>query len=622
MPARSAIRVSAAALCITLLPAVVSADERRAFAVDEPYYGDVLFDFYQQDYLPALIKLETSREFSRLGNHDAEAELLRGGMLLTWGQHAEAAEVFAAVSGSTDDAATRQRAYFFLGKVQYQRGYLAHAEQTLLRAGDQLPAELLAERQQMLARIYIEQDRYAEAAGLLDAANAGSAWRNYALYNQGVALVAQGQFAEGIARLDEVGQVQVDNEEAAALRDRANLAIGLAYLQQEQFADARTALNRVRLDGPYANSALLAAGWVAASGDDYSRALAPWQALSERERIDNAVQESLLALPYAFAQLDAQPQAAEFYAKAIDVYDAEIARVERAIDDAGDGRLVDALLADEQTELAGWNWQLAALPDDDRSRYLYFSIADHRFHEALESYRELAHVRDYLDAWQSRFEPWQEALARRQQSYAEKAPDILARIEALDVKALQTDKRLLANRIARARVERDLLAVATDAELSQDQRLRQVAADQAWYAPEAEALRNKHRLLKGSLTWDLERDYKLRVWRQNHAFNETEAELARVAERRDVTLAEVEAFPLRTAELQERAGAAATELQRVRAQLDELLQRHRDYLNRLAREELESQRERIRGYRAQARFGLAKTFDRMSMNTSSGERQP
>lgn len=616
---RSANRFYAAALSLALLPAVVGADEQPAFASGEPYFGDVLFDFYQQDYLPALIKLETSAEFERLGERDADAELLRGGMLLTWGQHTAAAEVFAEVLDTTDDPVTRDRALFFLGKVQYQRGYYAEAEQTLGGVGADLPSDLTAEKQQMLAQIFIAQERYAEAAGLLGSADENSAWRNYALYNQGVALIGQGDFAAGIARLDAVGQAEASDEEALALSDRANLAIGLAYLQQDEFDSARAALNRIRLDGPYANSALLAAGWIAAAADDYGRALAPWQVLSDRERIDSAVQESLLALPYAYAQLDAQPQAAEHYAKAIDVFDAEIARVERAITDAGEGRLVEALLADETTELAGWNWQLAALPDDDRSRYLYFSIADHRFHEALESYRELAHVRDFLDGWAMRFDPWADVLERRQQVYAAKAAELMGRVAAVDVDNVQGEMRVLANRIARARNERDLLAVASDAELAREERLRQVAADPAWYAPEAEALRAKHRLLEGSMQWGLERDYKLRVWQQNRFYNETDAELALVAERQAATLAAVEGFPERTAALQARTQAAAEELERVRQQLDELLQTHRDYLNRVAREELEAQRERIRGYRAQARFGLAKTFDRMSMNVDAGE---
>ena len=229
-----------AALIVALLPAAARALEPSEIVVDEPYFGDALFDFYRQNYVPALIKLETSAELGRLGNNAEDAALMKGGILLTWGQHEAAADIFSTVLDVSDDPVTRDRAWIYLGKVQYQRGYYAEAENSLKRSGETLGADLVAEKQQMLGSIYIAGERYAEAAALLNAPAAATAWRNYALFNQGVALTRQGEFDRGIALLDEAGRVEVQDEETAALRDRANLAIGLAFLQQENPAAARS----------------------------------------------------------------------------------------------------------------------------------------------------------------------------------------------------------------------------------------------------------------------------------------------------------------------------------------------------------------------------------------------
>ena len=59
----------------------------------------------------------------------------------------------------------------------------------------------------------------------------------------------------------------------SALRDRANLALGFAYLQANQPDKARVPLERVRLNGAYSNKALLGLGWADAALGDYQAAL-------------------------------------------------------------------------------------------------------------------------------------------------------------------------------------------------------------------------------------------------------------------------------------------------------------------------------------------------------------
>jgi len=65
--------------------------------VVDPHYGDVLFEFYQGRYFPAITALEVSQHFERMPHHADEAEVLRGGLLLSYGLHREAGQVFEAL---------------------------------------------------------------------------------------------------------------------------------------------------------------------------------------------------------------------------------------------------------------------------------------------------------------------------------------------------------------------------------------------------------------------------------------------------------------------------------------------------------------------------------------------
>ena len=197
----------------------------------------------------------------------------------------------------------------------------------------ELPEELEPERQMLHAQVLMEQGRFADALAALEAwRRPGDAWVGYAKYNIGVSLVRLGQVEDGARVLDEVGQLDPENPEFDALRDKANVALGYAWLQASRPVEAKPSLQRVRLDGPFSNKALLGVGWSDAEAADYRAALAPWLALRERSLLDSAVQESLLAVPYAFAQLGADKQAADHYVDAIEAFSSEIVRLTESIE--------------------------------------------------------------------------------------------------------------------------------------------------------------------------------------------------------------------------------------------------------------------------------------------------
>jgi hypothetical protein len=591
------------------------ADQKDGFKVNDPHYGEVLFDFYQNKYFTALTDLLVSRDFERLSHHEAEAELLEGGLLLSWGQHEEAGQIFEQLLSNTEDQAVRDRTWFYLAKVRYQRGYVDAAEQAFLNIKEPLPLELDAERFNLIARVYIDQGRYSAAAAALSGWEGPAIWVNYARYNLGVALVRMGQLEAGAELLNQVGTIWTYNDEELALRDRANLALGFAYLQADLEGNAKPILQRVRLNGPFSNKALLGVGWADSANNEYRKALVPWRELNKRELLDSAVQESLLAVPYAFAQLDAESQAAEYYVRALNIFDAEILRLDAAMDDAGNGQLITALLEQDQSSGGGWYWQLASLPDDDRTRYLYFAIADHNFHEGLKSYRDLMSLEDHLDDWRTKLSAYHDMLDTRKYAYSEKLPAINKRIATFDLAAMQANYSDLQQRTVAVRAEHDVLALATPDELEQWQRISSLENNIAWSKQEYVALREKQRVLKGLLLWDMEREFNVRAWRQDEQIKILGKELNKTVHDFSSIDATVDGIPQTVLEFDSRIALMQPKLDQMQRKLQLAKERHADYLHGIAMGEMQAQRERLITYRAQARFALASIYDRLSANS-------
>ena len=147
MPAaslRESVRRLTGALALALGASALAA--QAAQPVRDPHYGDALFHFYQEQYFDAVVGLMVSQHFGRVAEHADEAEVLRGGLLLSYGMPREAGEVFAALIDRGAPQGVRDRAWFFLAKIRYQRGQAGEARDAIERIAGTLPAALEEER--------------------------------------------------------------------------------------------------------------------------------------------------------------------------------------------------------------------------------------------------------------------------------------------------------------------------------------------------------------------------------------------------------------------------------------------------------------------------------------------
>ena len=591
--------------------------------IEDPHYGDTLFHFYKGRFFTAVTGLMVSQHFERVPKHADEAEVLRGGLLLSYGLHREAGEIFAKLIEKGSSPAVRDRAWYYLAKIRYQRGFLPEAEQAVDQVEKYLPPELEEERGLLKANLLMARGDYATAVTVLESMAKGVGKVGaYARFNLGVALVKNGDVDAGSKLLDEIGRAPAENEEYRSLRDKANVALGFAALQAERPEDARRALERVRLQGLQSNKALLGFGWAAAALKDPKLALVPWTELAERDGSDSAVLEARIAVPYAFAELGAYGQALDRYKDAIGAFDKEGGSLNESIGAIRAGKLLAGLLERNPGEEMGWFWKIDELPEMPHANHLTQVLAQHEFQEGFKNYRDLRFLTRNLEYWKDSLGVFDDMLTNRRQAYAERLPKIISQANASGLAAMQQRGEAVIKEVARVATESDSAALADAQQRDFMQRIASARATAALPGAEVDAPSVQERLRRasGALTWQMAQQYPARLWEATKAVTVIQTQLAEAAQH-DAALvqaqrdepARFERFALRIKELDVRIQALIPRVAALSRDQEQAVQG-------LAVAELERQKERLAVYATQARFAVAQIYDRASASTKEGDR--
>jgi len=601
----------AAALAAPPKPWPVPPNE-SARAIEAPYYGDALFHFFQDRYFTSITTLMASQHFDRVVAHRDEAEVLRGGMLLSYGLHQEAGDIFAKLIDQGAAPAVRDRAWFYLAKIRYQRGFLAQAEEALARVEGRLPGALDEDRLLLQSNLMMARGDYAGAAALLEGVDKASPIGQFARFNLGVALVKSGEEERGNQLLDALGQTPAANEEMRALRDKANLALGFSALQSGKPTVARTSLERVRLNAMQSNKALLGFGWAAAELKEYKLALVPWLELAGRDASDAAVLEARIAVPYAYAELGAYGEATEQYNNAIASYDSEGGKLDESVTAIRGGKLLAGLIERNPGEEMGWFWNIRELPEMPHASHLTQVLAGHDFQEAFKNWRDLRFLSANLKDWEDKLGIFGDMLDNRRRAYAERLPAVQAQAREVNLAALQQRRDAVTGEVESALREQDAAAFANerDRELMETIQVVQEGLKSLGTDADAERARQRARLVSGAMTWRLAQEYPARSWEAQKDLKIIDTELAQAREREAaVARAQVEeparhdAFAKRIAELAARIKALTTQVAALSTDQQKEVQE-------LAVAELGRQKERLAVYSQQARFAVAQMYDR------------
>jgi tetratricopeptide (TPR) repeat protein len=590
--------------------------------VRDLFFGEALYYAYQGQYFDAVQRLDAELvmyrgldqpELDTLHYHINDAEFSVGDFELNYRMHRRAGRAIKAVLEGNVDESVRNEAAFRLARIHFQKGQLDDAQQALERIKGTVPPEIKDDVEFLRANIYMATGRPGDAVKILKQLRTGESLAGFVAYNLGIALLQDGRSQEAIEQLDKAGQLPAADPAGLAIRDKANLVLGTILFESSNFERAKQSLDRVRLEGPFSNQALLRAGWAEASAKQYDRALVPWNILAAREPTDVAVQEAMLAVPHAYSSLNLNGRAALTYGHALDLFSNQIQRVDTSIGSIREGRFLKALMREESRQDGDWVITLRSLPDAPETYYLMELMASHDFQTALHNYLDLEDLRSRLIFWRTSLDAFADIIRLRAQNYEPLLPEVDAQFRELDSRMhvrLEQRKHLATRLQAMLTAPRpDYLATADERNIAKRIALieKQIGDSDT---PEAIALRQRAVRLRGILTWRLETEYNDRLTTAYKHLGELNTQVdalnlqyeAFVRSRQAATQSYV-GYDAEIAQLRERVGAA---LEKV----DILIARQGHMIENVAINQLEARRKRLVAQQTEARYGVAASYDR------------
>jgi hypothetical protein len=586
------------------------------------YFGEALYYAFQSEWFDAIARLDTELgqhrgldepERDSLYFHINQAEFAVGDFELAYRMHHRAGRAIRAVIEGNVEDPVRNEAVYRLARIYFQKDQPVNALHAVDSIQGEVPREIQSDVAFLRANILMANGRFAEAAEILEKLQGEKKLEGFSTYNLGIALIKDNRVTEGRQYLDRAGQIRNGDPVTLAIRDKSNLVFGTKLLEEQNYEQAGLVLDRVRLTGPFSNRALLGAGWAAAFEERYERALVPWTILVKREVTDAAVQEAMLAVPYAYGKLDVHSKAALMYGSALERFSAEIDTLSESIKSIREGHFLKALVREELKQDPNWIVKLRRLPRTPETYYLLELMASHDFQESLKNYLDLEQLRKKMAGWENDLEAFEEIIGQRRAYYEPLLPSIDREFRRLDSQMrlrLEQRDRIEKRLKAMLVVPRpDYLATSEERVIGEkiDRLERRMTVGGVSVPGEIAA--RVHRL-RGVLKWNIITDYDRR-------FTEAYTNLQDLNDEIDQLKKQYAAFVRsRQAATQSYQGYGDT-IRRQRILIREasetvrwLMARQGHLLELMAVNELSRRRDRLAEFQIKARFAMADSYDR------------
>jgi tetratricopeptide (TPR) repeat protein len=592
------------------------------------FFGEALYRAYQGQYFDALQRLDTELalyrgldepQLDKLHYHINDAEFSVGDFELNYRMHLRAGRAIKAVLEGAVDESVRNEAAFRLARIHFQNGQLDDALHALSRITGTVPAEIKNDVEFLRANIYMATGRPGEAVKVLEQLRSDESLAGFTAYNLGIALLQDGRTQNAIEQLDKAGQLSAADPASLAIRDKANLVLGTILFESGNFDRARQSLDRVHLEGPFSNQALLRAGFAEASAKQYDRALVPWNMLVDRDPTDAAVQEAALAVPHAYASLNLHGRAAIMYGRALELFSKQIERVDASIGSVRDGSFLKALVREESRQDETWVIRLRSLPDSPETYYLMELMASHDFQTALHNYLDLEDLQSRLTAWNTSLDAFDDIIALRGQNYEPLLPEVDAKFRDLDsrIRLRLEQRKHLSERLKAMLTAARPDYLATKEERIAGERISLIEKQLPEPGnPESLALRQRAAHLRGVLIWQMETEYPERLTAAYKHLGELNTEIDALTQQYDEFVRARQAathsyvgYDAQIAKLRERVGEALK-------QVDTLMDQQGQMIETAAINQLEVRRDRMLAQQTESRYGVADSYDRAARSQS------
>jgi len=586
------------------------------------YFGEALYHAFQGEWFDAIARLDTELaqhrgldepERDTLYYHINQAEFAVGDFELAYRMHQRAGRAITAVIEGNVEEGVRNEAIFRLARIYFQRNQPVNALHAVERISGAVTPNIVDDLDFLRAQILMANGRFAEAAQILKDLQDAKSLQGFSTYNLGIALLKGGKPLEGRQYLDRTGQINSNDKVTLAIKDKSNLVLGSKLMTEKEFDSAKQVLDRVSLQGPFSNRALLGSGWADAFLGRFERALVPWSILVTREVTDASVQEAMLAVPYAYGKLNVHSKAAVMYGSALHKFGTEVDKLGASIKSIREGHFLRALVREELKQDANWVVKLRKLPQAPETYYLLELMASHDFQESLKNYLDLEELRRKLEAWEGDLDAFEEIIEQRRAYYEPLLP-------AIDREFRRLDSQMRLRLEQRDRIEKRLKAMlvvprpdylATSGERIISEKIalleQKLTAGGTAVTSGVDA---RIKRLRGVLHWNIYTEYDRR-------FTEAHKHLRDLNQVVDRLKRQYTAF-VRTRQAATQSYEGYDDvirrqrflIQEAREKVGELMARQGHMLETMAVHELTTRRERLAEFQIKARFAMADSYDR------------
>ena len=631
MPRLLPLKPALLGIAALLVGQVWSNDAGADEALNDLWFGEALYYAHQGDYFGALERLDTEvrqhvavdeRQLDSLYVHFDDAEFSLGDFELRYRMHHRAGRAIKAVLEGAVDERVRNDAAFRLARIHFQKGQMEDAMLALDRIEGEIPKAIVDDIDFLRANVYLAQGRNDESVEYLDRLQSSASYGGFAAYHLGIAFLQAGRHTEAVEQLERAGRIETDDPGELAIRDKANLVLGTVFLEGEDYAQALPYLNRVRLDGPFSNQALLSAGWASMALEDYQRAIVPWSILADREVTDGSTQEALLALPYAYGKLEIHGRAAIHYGRALDAFVGEIDKLSKSIEAIRDGHFLDALVREEIRKDKDWVVRLRSLPEAPETYYLMDLMASLDFKRGLQNYLDLADLKRKLLSWDGGFYAYEYMVGIRRDHYSRLLPDVDDTFRKLDSRMrlrIEQHKMLTKRRDDLLTTPRpEFLATPGEQQMLARMEAVQLALNER-DPDRVAAYQERLWRLKGLIMWSLETEYHERFTKfdQNlrsldEAMTVVQAQYDQYVRSRQAATHSYEGYDKPMVRLR-------ADVQQAVDRIDRLMARQGHLLELVAIDQLMARRDHLENYGDKALFALADSYDRATQSQARVE---
>lgn len=364
-------------------------------------YGVILFDYYQQDYFSALIEQEYAQAIENPIAKSPSGQVLKGGMMLSYGMADESKKVFDQLLDAAAPEAVKNRAWFYLAKLFYSKSDPMSARDALARIKGKIPEELHTDYHYLATLLNQKGDHLGASENKIKAGSKETPYFPYLLFNLAILQLKDNQLEAAVGNLEAVTRYSGVSEELSLLADRAKHGLAELALQHGQLVQAWNYLKDIRTTGLYSNRALLSYAWAAINLKQFSQAIPALEILNGRSIAIPEVQEAKVLLAHVYEQEGSPRRALKTNLVAEKEYQTGVEMIAEARRVLAMQDVPREFINNLEAMMDDTDWY-STRPSVDYNKLTPFLIdlmASHPFHETLRELADLYAIEENLRYW-------------------------------------------------------------------------------------------------------------------------------------------------------------------------------------------------------------------------------